>query len=218
MPISQILITAGRASTGPVLPQGSFLVNGVSKTWAYTNATSPTYGSYTFPDTSTGSLHTLNGTNCVISESLGSFGTIAINLWFYPTSANTIIMSEFETGDENSGYHYTMMEISSSNVLHARIWPGAAPGITCGNTVNLNAWNHVYYFYDAGTLSVSLNNGTAATGSVTRSAPSTTFLAIGVSDSTNLVTSARYQGKFNDLNVSSTAGSTWTSTKSKYGL
>lgn len=218
MPISQILITAGRASSGPVLPQGSFLVNGVSKTWAYTNATSPTYGSYTFPDASTGSLHTLDGTNCVISESLGSFGTIAINLWFYPTSANTIIMSEFETGDENSGYHYTMMEISSSNVLHARIWPGAAPGITCGNTVNLNAWNHVYYFYDAGTLSVSLNNGTAATGSITRSAPSTTFLAIGVSDSTNLVTSARYQGKFNDLNVSSTAGSTWTSTKSKYGL
>lgn len=218
MPVSQLITTAGRNSAGAVLPQGSFLVNGVSKTWAYTNSLVQTYGSYTFPDTSTGSLHTLDGSNCVISESLGSFGTIAINLWFYPTSANTIIMSEFGAGDELAGYHYTMMEISSSSVLHARAWPGGPPGITCGNTVNLNAWNHVYYFYDAGTLSVSLNNGTAATGSITRGPPASTFLAIGVSDSTNLVTSARYIGKFNDLNVSSTAGSTWLSIKSKYGL
>lgn len=97
------------------------------------------------------------------------------------------------------------------------MWPAGAPGIDCGS-VNLNAWNHVYYYYSTGILSVSLNGATAQTTSVTRGAPTETFLGIGISDGTNLVTNARYQGKFNDLRVSSTSGSTWDSTKAKYGL
>ena len=217
MPVTQLITTAGRGN-GPILPQGSLLSNGVNKIWAYTNATSPTYASYTFPDTSVDSLHTLSGNECVISESLGAFGDIGINLWFYPTANSVSLMSELDVGDETSSYHYTIFEIGNTNQLLARIWPMTQfQAMNCG-TVTLNAWNHVNLFYSAGSVQVSLNGATAVTASVSRDAPTSTFISIGYNDVTNMGYGARYQGKFYDLRITSTPGTTWVPPNTKYGV
>lgn len=215
MPVSQLITTVGRINA-PILPQGSLLVNSVLKLWAYTNATSPTYANYTFPDTSVNALHTFSGNECVISESLGAFGDIGINLWFYPTANSVSLMSELDVGDETTSYHYTIFEINSSNQLLARIWPmTSGQAMSCG-TVTLNAWNHVNLFYSAGSVQVSLNGATAVTASVSRVAPTSTFISIGYNDVTNMGFGARYRGKFYDLRVTSTSGTTWSPPNSKY--
>lgn len=217
MPVTQLITTAGRGN-GLILPQGSFLSNGVNKIWAYTNATRRTYSSYTFPDTSVDSLHTLLGDECVISESLGAFGDIGINLWFYPTANSVSLMSELDVGDETSSYHYTIFEINNSNRLLARIWPMTQfQAMDCG-TVTLNAWNHVNLFYSAGSVNVSLNGATGVTASVSRDAPTSTFISIGYNDTTNMGYGARYQGKFYDLRITSTPGTTWSPPNTRYGV
>ena len=200
---------------------GSLIINGQTRPWATTNATSPTYGAYTYPDETSGSLHTLTGTQYVLSELWGTTATICFNLWFYPTANNKIIMAELGQAGENSGYHYSMLEINSSNYLKSRTW-GQSGSVTSTGTVTLNAWNHVYFYFDnaTSTFSMSLNNETAVTqGSVNKVLSDTgySYWGIGLVDATNMGSSARYQGKFADLVIDTTLiGSNYTSTKAKY--
>jgi hypothetical protein len=200
---------------------GSLIINTQTRPWATTNATATTYGAYTYPDESSGSLHTLTGTQYVLSELWGTTATICFNLWFYPTANNTIIMGELGQPLENSGYHYSMLEISSSNYLKSRTW-GQIGSVTSTGTVTLNAWNHVYFYFNntTSTFSMSLNNETAVTqGSVNKVLSDTgySYWGIGLVDATNMGSSARYQGKFADLVINTTIiGSTYEATKAKY--
>ena len=201
---------------------GSLIINGPPpRPWATTNATSPTYGAYTYPDETSGSLHTLTGTQYVLSELWGTTATICFNLWFYPTANDKIIIGELGQPLENSGYHYSMLEINSSNKLKGRTW-GQIGAVTSTGSVTLNAWNHVYFYFDnaTSTFSMSLNNETAVTqGSVSKSLSSSgySYWGIGLVDATNMGSSARYQGKFADLVIDTTLiGSTYTATKAKY--
>ena len=202
---------------------GTLSINGQTRRWDTTNAAVPTYGAYTYPDETSGSVHTLTGTQYVISEGWGSTEDISVNLWFYPTANDKIIIGELGQNAENINYHYTMLEIDSSNKLKGRVWEmTSGQAVTSTGSVTLNAWNHVYFYYNSATttFSMSLNNETVVTQSgVSRNiSNSNSYWGIGLTDSQNMGSSARYQGKFDALVIDSNlaGGSTWTTTKAKY--
>ena len=199
---------------------GQYVFNGTPTSWATTNATSTTYGAYTYPDESSGSLHTLTGSQYLMSGNIGNNTVLNINLWFYPTANNLIIMGETGQPEENSSWHYSMLDIDNTNHLRGRLW--SFVGATSTGTVTLNAWNHAYLYYNSVTSSVglSLNNETAVTintGARQLSDTSETYLGIGVLDSQNMSSSTRYQGKFADLVIDTTlTGSNYTASNAKY--
>ena len=202
---------------------GSLVVNGSTFSWATTNAASPTYGAYTYPDNSSGSVHTLTGTQYVLSPQFGVAPTLNFNLWFYPTANDKVILGELGQAAENSGWHLSMLEINSSNKLKGRVWQMPS-GVTSTGSVNLNAWNHVYFYYDHATTTfgMSLNNETAVTsniGAVRQTSDTNhTYWGIGLYDPlTNMGSGDRYQGKFDGLVINtSIVGSNYEATKSKY--
>ena len=199
---------------------GQYAFNGTPTSWATTNATSTTYGAYTYPDESSGSLHTLTGSEFLMSGDIGNNTVLNINLWFYPTANNLIIMGEMGQAAENSYWHYSMLDIDNTNHLRGRLW--SFVGATSTGTVTLNAWNHAYLYYNSVTSSVglSLNNETAVTintGARQLSDTSETYLGIGILDSQNMSSSTRYQGKFADLVIDTTlTGSNYTASNAKY--
>ena len=199
---------------------GQYVFNGTPTSWATTNATATTYGAFTYPDESSGSLHTLTGSQYLMSGNIGNNTVLNINLWFYPTANNLIIMGEMGQPSENSTWHYSMLDIDNTNHLRGRLW--SFVGATSTGTVTLNAWNHAYLYYNSVTSSVglSLNNETAVTintGARQLSDTSETYLGIGVLDSQNMSSSTRYQGKFADLVIDTTlTGSNYTASNAKY--
>ena len=209
-------------------PLGQYIFNGTPTNWATTNITSPTYGAYTYPDETTGSLNTLTGTQFVLSGQLGKSRTVNINLWFYPTANNKMILGEVGQAFENTGWHYSMLEINSTNYLKGRLWEMASgPYLTSTGTVTLNAWNHVYLYFNNtnNTFGMSLNNETAVTrNDFIRHVPDPDYAAayygIGMTDNQNMENTgniARYQGKFDTPVIDTTlTGSNYTSTKAKY--
>lgn len=219
-----ILVTSNTVTINDTsFSTGSFVINGTTFTW---NASSNTHRAYIYPDNSRGSVHTLTGTQYVLSPQFGVSPTLNFNLWFYPTANNCQIMSEFGQAQENSGWHYSMLEIDSSNKLKGRIWQMGAtfptPVVTSTGSVTLNAWNHVHLYYNPSntTFGMSLNNETAVTqGGITRQTPDTnhTYWGIGTYSSQTMGSSARYQGRFDGLVIDTTlVGSNYTATKSKY--
>jgi hypothetical protein len=199
---------------------GQYTFNGTPTSWATTNATSTTYGAYTYPDESSGSLHTLTGSQYLMSGNIGNNTVLNINLWFYPTANNLVIMGETGQPAEDSTWHYSMLDIDNTNHLRGRLWQFV--GATSTGTVTLNAWNHAYLYYNnvTGYVGLSLNNETAVTintGARNLSDTSETYLGIGVLDNQNMSSSTRYQGKFADLVIDTTlTGSNYTSTKAKF--
>ena len=199
---------------------GQYIFNGTPTSWATTNATSPTYGAYTYPDESSGLLHTLTGSQYLMSGNIGNNNVLNINLWFYPTANNKIIMGEMGQLAENSTWHYSMLDIDSTNHLRGRLWEFV--GVTSTGTVTLNAWNHAYLYYNSvnDSIGLSLNNETAVTtdtGDRHPSDTSETYLGIGIVDNQNMSSSARYQGKFDTPVIDATlTGSNYTATKAKY--
>ena len=199
---------------------GQYTFNGTPTSWATTNATVNTYGAYTYPDESSGSLHTLTGSEFLMSGDIGNNTVLNINLWFYPTANNLVIMGEMGQPAENDSWHYSMLDIDNTNHLKGRLWEFA--GVTSTGTVTLNAWNHAYLYYNSvnDSIGLSLNNETAvttATGDRHPSDTSETYLGIGIVDNQNMSSSTRYQGKFDGLVIDTTlTGSNYSSTKAKY--
>ena len=200
---------------------GQYSFNGTPTNWAKTNATSSTYGSYTYPSGTSESLHTLTGSQYLLSNDVGNNVTLNINLWFYPTANNLVIMSELGQPVENSDWHYSMLDIDDTNHLRGRLWE-FVDGVTSTGTVTLNAWNHTYLYYNTSTgyVGMSLNNETAVTintGTRHLADLGHTYFGIGLIDDQNVSSNARYQGKFSDLSIETTlTGSTYSTTLSKY--
>ena len=204
---------------------GQYTFNGTPTAWPTTNATSPTYGAYTYPDGTSGSLHTLTGSQFVLSGSLGKSPTVNINLWFYPTANNKLIIGEVGQSQENASWHYSMLEIDSTNHLKGRVWEmSTEPFPTSVGTVTLNAWNHVHLYFDnsTSTFGMSLNNETAVTqGSVGRHVPDGGYVGayygIGMYETQFMSAQDRYEGKFDTPVIDTTlTGSNYSSTKAKY--
>lgn len=189
--------------------------------------TSATFNaSYTFPNSSVGSVLEFTGAEYYLSPNLGignawqNGSAAAINIWFYPTANSIQIISECDRQDFSS-YHYSMLEINSSGNVMAEWY--AAPAITSDNTVNLNAWNHIYFATDwQGGKYFALNNTYTNSQNYTqRTGPGTTseYFIIGLSDGTNMGNAGRYQGKIGSIEISDfQAPSNYDTYKAKFGL
>jgi len=179
--------------------------------------------SYTFPDGSSGTPYLLTG-GYVIGPLINNLSSneITINIWFYPTANNCQIVSEYGTQDPGAGYHYTVLELNSSGNIRGRFWPNGGSGLVSANTVNLNAWNHVWYTNNAsGYEQLQLNGGAIATQTVTaRQGPGSSSFAFGVSDITNIGSTNVFQGKIGyfKYNNDATTGSNYNATWSKYNI
>lgn len=190
----------------------------------------PSWNSYTYPDASSGHTLDFDGTQHFFSPNLSQVGgtwgnvSITIDFWFYPTSNDMQLLSEYGEQSLSSGYHYTILEIDSSGYVHAHFWNGA-PFVST-NQVVLNQWNHIWFVENTvGNHFFRLNDvETTGLSQYYRSGPvpysaGNEYFAIGLSDATNMVTSNRFQGKIGNLTINDYAElSTFTATKAKYGL
>jgi hypothetical protein len=244
MSILQTLMTAplldGGSPPPPPPPTGNeFFWAGDQDAWSafgglqsnsvYSNP-APANPSYTYPDGSyTGKTRDFTGTQWMISMNLGIGGAwpsnvIAINLWFYPTANNVQIMSELNTQDTGAGYHYSMLEIDSNNHIRARFYDGfGTRSLTSTNTVTLNQWNHIYFSEDISGNHTFQLNLYATTGLEvyirSSSGASSEYFAVGLSDSTNMVTSNPFQGKLGYITIADYVnGSTFTNTRARFGI
>jgi hypothetical protein len=160
-----------------------------------------------------------SGTN-YISTAGNAAPAFSFNIWFYPTTNNIALMAEQGGPVENTVYYYNMLEINSSNRINAGVWNGDnISTITFSDTVNLNAWNHLYFYYASGEAGIELNGGTRATTTTARNNPTTSYFTFGSNLNTYMSTNARFQGRLGDVDItSSNSGSNFVSTKAVYGL
>ena len=219
MPVTQILAAAGHALGGPA---GSYVWNGTPSTHLYAGGITPSSISYSFPDTSRSNVLNFTSGGWVESGSLGTFNEYYLDFWFWPTAANIAIFSETTAaGIENAGYHYNTIEIQSDGKVNAGIWVNPITYVTSNNPVTLNAWNHIYFYYSAGTIHLELNGSgdQVALSGITPERPGQdSYFGIGMYDITNITTSNRYQGFMDTWYGGTTVQSSrYTSTKAKYG-
>lgn len=191
---------------------GWWYVNGNASSYSIFSGTPPSFDAQSWPAYN-GHVYTFTGNEYIIGPGIDNYGTseITINYWFYPTSNDIQLVSEYGSQDPGSGYHYTILEIDSSGYVHGRFWPNTTPGMVTSNAVQLNKWNHVY-FYQAlnGYTYLQLNNGAAtSTNTSVRQGAGTSYFAFGVADATNLGSTGRFQGKIgrfqydNNVNIGS---------------
>lgn len=162
-----------------------------------------------------------DGSSYAFTGSLGSLPTtLSINMWFRPRFNNVILLAEQDSATENAGYHYTMVEIDAFNSIRARMWDSVGTTtVVPSNGVNINQWNHLYYGYAGGILTVALNNSTPATVGVSRTAPTSSYIGVGTFQTTYIITQNRFGGELGALDITSTqAGSNYLATKGEYGL
>lgn len=192
----------------------------------------PTNPAYTYPgDSSTGKTYNFDGTTWMASRNLGISGSwadnsITVDYWFYPTANGVQLLSESNNPDVTSGYHYSMLEIDGSGYVTARLYNGTYPAstIVSSQPVDLNQWNHIYLTEDTqGGHSFELNGvGTGIQNPVyIRISPgaSTEYFVVGTTDSTNLGSSGRFQGKLGLLQISdSVVASTYSTSVAKYRI
>ena len=218
MPITQILLTATASGGGA----GTYTWDATPTEYARPSGGSdPALQSFLMPDGSTTKdLLVFSGTN-YISTAGNSAPAFSFNIWFYPTANNIALMAEQGGPVENTVYYYNMLEINSSNGINAGIWNSGEniSTITFSDTVTLNAWNHLYFYYGSGEAGIELNGGTRATTTLVRNNPTTSYFTFGSSIATYMSTNARFQGRLGDVNItSSVSGSNFVSTKAVYGL
>ena len=242
MPVTQILLTntnngGGGGATpmvavfdgddlqhGLLSSVGWWIINGSFNGASIMSSPQPSYDAQVWP-TYNGHVYTFTGTEYIIGPSgINNHGSneITINYWFYPTINNCQLVSEYQVMDPASGYHYSMLEIDSSNHIRARLWPNGAGGIDYPHgTVNLNAWNHVYFSQDnTGLCNLSLNGNTYyAQTTIFRQGPGNSVFAFGVSDITSIVTTNRFQGKIGRFQYNnSVVASDWNTHRARFGL
>ena len=223
--LAQSIIGTAFYSTGGggiPTPVGDYIFNGTTYSyWAVggTGATNPTIW---FPGGSQFATLEFDGAGWQMTQPMGANNSFFINFWMYPTSNNRAVMTE--TDGASPGYYYNMMEIDSSGNLHAGTWNGGnISSVVTTNKVVLNSWNHVYFYYDAtesgGTIHLELNGATPAVlNSVTRSGPSTSYMAFGYTSATSIVgASTPFPGYIDAVEIySSLHGTNYALTKTKY--
>ncbi len=223
MPITQILLTANSGTPNSAV--GDYTWDNVSSQFIRpVPGSDPLLIQQLMPDgVTTKNIHSFSGTGYITTQAHNATGDFYFNIWFYPVSSNVSLMSELGGGLENAGFHYNMLEIDSSNNVRAGTWNGSAiVFITTTTTVTTGAWNHLYFYYSTGTLTlgISVNGGTENTLSTSRSGPiGPSYFGIGTNDTSSIVTANRFQGDLGDVVVNTfSTGSNYEGTKAVYGI
>ena len=237
MPITQILLTSGSSRQGTLFDWTSDFDN-----W---NTTSGTVGNNVYSDpapatepiVTSGGLQTtrnFTGSEYMISPLLSSgdswvknSNAIAVNFWFYPTANSIQLLSEVNVQSTEPGFHYSVLEIDSSNYIKAKFWQnGSVVGhqtITSTNTVVLNRWNHIYFAENPSGEHTFELNGVATTSlpTYTRLPPgsSNEYFVVGYQDVTNMGNNGRFQGKIGYLTIGDyPMGSIYSATSSQFPI
>lgn len=222
MPITQIFLTSNAGGgPPPPSPQGTHYNNSLMVNWGSVGIDPdfPTYtASYTLPDTvNTAQIWEFNGSSqWMTTQNNTGFTQFYMNLWFYPTSSGRILMTiqDTQTG-EGVAYHHSALEINSNLTVSGKFW--ANTYLTTGNTVTLNAWNHVYFRHNGTQTLLQLNGGTAVTANNSWSYPASLVLGFGTTSITNNGNSARYQGQISTFEMSSSSmSSNFDSTRTRF--
>jgi hypothetical protein len=122
-------------------------------------------------------------------SSNGSFqNSFTISFWFYPITANGVLVSELDSQVPSGGWHASNIEIINGFIKY-RIWNG--PIITSATSVNLNQWHHIALVYDGTSVKGYLNGILQGTQAGAREIPPTSQnYAIGAGETTNMGTVA----------------------------
>ena len=214
--LQAIVATANSTKTPDPSTAGQFYFNGTLTSWAdFSTTPYPGYHNQAFPSGGSDNVYDFNANSYITTPSLGSLPHIWINIWFYPTTYDSVLLSE---NDPNGGYYTSLLEIGSSGYMNAGSWPHDS-AITSVGTVRLAQWNHVYFYSDGTKTHFELNGVASADVTTTREQPGNTYLNIGSTQPTHFVTGNRFAGYVctNDFMVSGTAmGSSYNDTKLKF--
>jgi hypothetical protein len=110
----------------------------------------PTYSS------SGGKFIQFDGSNdyAITGDLSGSFPNgsklITLQLLCYPEDPG-VLVSEFGQGNANSGWHESVMEITSNGVLRVGFWNGSSIS-SIGTSISMNTWHLISITYDGSSL------------------------------------------------------------------
>lgn len=116
-------------------------------------------------------------------------GAFTLSIWFNPTLANGVVVSDLQGPVGASGYHTSDIEMVAG-VLKFSVWP--KPSIITSGTIALNMWHHVVLVYTGTKLNAYVDNALVGTATYTRDGPAmgslTTgqYFGIGAGDGTNM--------------------------------
>ncbi len=117
-----------------------------------------------------------------------------ISIWINPASTSGDIVDEVETlPASSSSWHDTWIELVSGSV-YIRMWALACVNI---GTVPTNQWSNIVMTYDGSAYKGYINGAFGNSGTGVRTVPGgaySMFYALGIPDSTNCGSGARYKG------------------------
>ena len=237
MPITQIFLTSGSSRQGTLFDWTSDFDSWDTTSGPVGNSVYSDPAPATEPIVTSGGLQTtrnFTGSEYMFSPLLSledswvkNSNAIAVNFWFYPTANSIQLLSEVNVQSTEPGFHYSVLEIDSSNYIKAKFWQnGSVVGhqtITSTNTVVLNRWNHIYFAENPSGEHTFELNGVATTSlpTYTRLPPgsSNEYFVVGYQDITNMGNSGRFQGKIGWLTISDyPMGSTYSGTSSQFPI
>lgn len=237
MPITQIFLTSGSSRQGTLFDWTSDFDSWDTTSGPVGNSVYSDPAPATEPIVTSGGLQTtrnFTGSEYMFSPLLSledswvkNSNAIAVNFWFYPTANSIQLLSEVNAQSTEPGFHYSVLEIDSSNYIKAKFWQnGSVVGhqtITSTNTVVLNRWNHIYFAENPSGEHTFELNGVATTSlpTYTRLPPgsSNEYFVVGYQDITNMGNSGRFQGKIGWLTISDyPMGSTYSGTSSQFPI
>ena len=95
-------------------------------------------------------------------------GIFTISLWFNPTSANGIVLSDLNSTSISGGYYTSDIEMVGG-YLKFSVWPRTT--YLTSAAVTLNAWHHVVLVYTGNSVRAYLDNALVGTATYTRIGP-----------------------------------------------
>jgi hypothetical protein len=163
------------------------------------------YTLYNTPTTTTApggqTVLVFNGTNQYAMDQTGTSATttFSFDIWFYATTNGNVVSEMGQSGSPNAGYHVASFQLVGG-LIRVGFWTGTATSISLGS-YTANTWTQVSWTYSAGTLTGYVNGVLANTGSQTKSAPTTSFYAIGALEGTNFGTSSYFSGRIGAMKM-----------------
>jgi hypothetical protein len=117
-------------------------------------------------------------------------GVFTISLWFNPTAANGVVLSDLNSTTISGGYHTSDIEMVGG-YLKFSVWPKNAI-ITSSSTVSLNTWHHVVLTYTGNSIVAYLDGALINSATYTRDGPamasltSSQYFALAATDGTHM--------------------------------
>ena len=112
-----------------------------------------------------------------------------LQLLCYPQNAG-ILVTELGVGNANSGWHASVMEITSSGVLKVGFWNGSSVS-NVSTSISMNTWHLITVTYDGTTMKGNLDGVDFGTLSFNREVPHSNsgngmYYALAKNESTNM--------------------------------